>query len=351
MAVKPVEKEAYTFYDVRREPFSIHGLYRPLEPGIFRRLPEDVAEATNPGVADHARKPAGGRIRFSADCDRVAIHMHFVAPIIRREMMSPLASSGCDLYLDDPAGGMSRFYAVFRREDVGAEEIWSEVVFADKKRRFMTIHLPPFAVVDQFEVGLPLGVQPQPGLPYLPGDPIVYYGSSITHGACASRPGNSYPNVVCQRTRRDYLNLGFSGSAKGEPAIVGYLAGLPMSLFVLDYDHNAPTPEHLAATHAPLYRAVRATHPDIPIIMISRPNFPLCREEGVYRRREVILDTFRSAREAGDRNVYFIDGSSVVTGPWDNMALVDGTHPTDLGFALLADAVCAVLSRLPFYGA
>ena len=349
MATKPVDKEAYTFYDVRKAPFSIHGLYHPLEPGIFRRLPEEVAAAANPGVADHARKPAGGRIRFSADCDRVAIHMHFANLNYTNEMISLLGAAGCDLYLDDPDGGMSRFYGVFRREKTPVEEIWSEVTFTGKKRRFMTIDLPPFAVVDGFEVGLPHGVEPQPGLPYRPGDPIVYYGSSITHGACASRPGNSYPNVVCQRTGRDYLNLGFSGSAKGEPAIVEYLASLPMSLFVLDYDHNAPDRDHLAATHAPIYRAVRATHPAIPIIMMTRPNFPLCREENVYGRRDVVLETFRAAREAGDKNVYFIDGSTVITGPWDNMALVDGTHPNDLGFALMADAVCAVLSRLPFY--
>ena len=77
--------------------------------------------------------------------------------------------------------------------------------------------------------------------------PVVYYGSSITQGGCASKPGSSYESILSRRFDCDYINLGFSGTAKGEDEIVDYIKGLEMSVFVMDYDHNAPTTEHLAS--------------------------------------------------------------------------------------------------------
>lgn len=105
--------------------------------------------------------------------------------------------------------------------------------------------------------------------------PVVYYGSSITQGACASRPGNCYESILSRRLDCDYINLGFSGSAKGEDAIVDYIIGLDMSVFVMDYDYNAPTPEHLEKTHSKMFKAIRAEHPTLPIIIMPRPKFYL----------------------------------------------------------------------------
>ena len=140
------------------------------------------------------------------------------------------------------------------------------------------------------------------------------------------------------------INLGFSGSGRAEDRIVDYMAGLSMSAFVSDYDHNAPNVAHLAATHCKMYQKIRAAHPEIPYIMISRVDFDCNYHENVARR-DVILDTYRYARAQGDRNVYLIDGESVFRGRYIDMCTVDGVHPNDLGFALMADAVEATLRR------
>ncbi|MBR6426308.1 MAG: hypothetical protein IKS28_00630, partial [Clostridia bacterium] len=144
--------------------------------------------------------------------------------------------------------------------------------------------------------------------------PVVYYGSSITQGGCASRPGNSYQAMLSRALDCDYINLGFSGSAKGEQIIARYIAGLEMSAFVFDYDHNAPDAEHLARTHEPFFLTVREAHPDTPVIIISKPdviNVDPEAERSFAVRRDIIRKTYENALSRGDKNVYFIDGASI----------------------------------------
>ena len=117
-----------------------------------------------------------------------------------------------------------------------------------------------------------------------------------------------------------------------------------MSAFVSDYDHNAPTPEHLEATHQRLYKIIRKSNPDIPYIMISKYDFDSDYSTSIVRRN-IIADTYRYARSMGDENVYFIDGAGIFRGPYEDMCTVDGCHPNDMGFALIADAIAAELKR------
>ncbi len=134
-----------------------------------------------------------------------------------------------------------------------------------------------------------------------------------------------------------------SVSARGEEPVVKYIASLPMRAFVLDYDHNAPSVEHLRKTHAKIYRAVRESHPDIPILMLSKPDGKV--DETTAVRRDVIIDTYREARAAGDKNVFFIDGYTFFDPEYHDICTVDGTHPTDAGFVGMARVVGRELTR------
>ena len=140
----------------------------------------------------------------------------------------------------------------------------------------------------------------------------------------------------------DFVNLGFSGNAKGETEMAEYIAGLPMSVFVYDYDHNAG-PEHLQATHGRMFRIIRERQPQLPVIMISRPQPYLNEEERAMRR--IIEETFQSALQAGDRNVYFIDGSSLLHRFGGDSGTVDRCHPNDLGFMCMADGIRETLRQ------
>jgi len=113
-----------------------------------------------------------------------------------------------------------------------------------------------------------------------------------------------------------------------------------MSIFVLDYDHNAWTLEHLAATHETFFKRVRESHPDIPIIIISRPND--C--PSAADRFAIIKDTYENAKANGDENVYLINGMEFFGG--DRDFTVDCVHPTDLGFYFMAKRISEELRPL-----
>ena len=196
-------------------------------------------------------------------------------------------------------------------------------------------------------IGLKKGYQLGKGKKYINEKPIVFYGSSITHGAAAGRPGNTYENFISQKYNVDYINLGFSGNAKGEQMMAEYIANLPMSVFVCDYDHNALTLEHLEKTHYPFYETIRKKHPEIPYIMVSRPDaninydFRDVREE----RTDIIRSSYVRAKASGDNNVYFIDGQTLFEGEFYESCTSDGCHPNDIGFMRMADKIGAVIAR------
>lgn len=184
------------------------------------------------------------------------------------------------------------------------------------------------------------------GVKYRNKRPIVIYGSSIVHGTGATRPGLVYSNMLIRRLNMDILNLGFSGNAKGEDAITDYIAELPMSIFVCDYDHNAPNPEHLKATHQRMYDRFREKQPDTPYIMITRPNVATHNASNPRARRDIIMDTFRYARSKGDKRVWYIDGESFFLGGCENDCTVDSVHPNDMGYSLMADGIECVIRRI-----
>lgn len=162
-----------------------------------------------------------------------------------------------------------------------------------------------------------------------------------------SHPGNSYQNIISRRLNIDYINLGFSGSAMGEPAMAEYMATIPMSVFVSDYDHNTPTYEHLTKTHFALYETIRKKNPDLPYVMVTRPDYWNHMDiEERLKRRHHIIDNYNKALALGDKNVYFIDGKEFFAGKYADMCTVDGTHPNDLGFALMAYRIGAVLEKI-----
>jgi hypothetical protein len=337
-------KDGVAFYDVRRDPFRVYGLYDYKNQPIFRRLPEEVAAATSDGVAHLSKHTAGGRVRFATDSDFICIKAKMNSITLLPHMPTS-GTAGFDLFIDSPDGAESRYVRTFmppwHTKDEGYE---SRIDLGSKKLRYFTINFPSYSGVDELLVGISEGSTLGEGLPYRSLAPFVYYGSSITQGGCASRSGNIYQNVVCRRTNVDYINLGFSGNGRAEDAIVDYMASLQMSAFISDYDHNSPSREHLSATHYKMYEKIRAAHPDIPYIMLSKCDLDNSYDANLARR-EVVYESFCRARANGDKNVYYIDGASIFRGPYQNMCTVDSCHPNDLGFALMADAITAELER------
>ncbi len=331
------------FYDVRKAPFKIYGLYNPTEKGAFRRVPKDVAEATSRGVADLSLYTAGGRVRFSTDSEYVAIRCT-LPEIVHFAHMTTTGVSGFDMYVSK--GDTEVFENCFIPPWNMTDGYSSIHHFGSRSLREITINFPLYNPVDELYIGLEPDAKIGEGKKYKYEKPVVYYGSSITQGGCASRPGNSYEAFISQRLSCDYINLGFSGSAKGENTIMDYIASLDMSVFVYDYDYNAANAEELAATHEKGFKRIREKHPELPVIFVSAPLDDNCIENDDFvHRRDIIFNTYMNAYNSGDRNVYFINGANMFDGEFSNSCTVDGCHPTDLGFLRMSDSIGRAVER------
>ena len=153
----------------------------------------------------------------------------------------------------------------------------------------------------------------------------------------------SYSAIISRELNTNFINLGFSGNALGEDEIAEYVAGLDMSVLVYDYEHNAPDVPHLEKTHEKMFKTIRAKHPELPVVMLTLPKYRLNREERA--RLEVVKRTYENAVAAGDRNVYFIPGPTLMKYAKDEGS-VDGCHPTDYGFASMAKVLTPVLKKI-----
>ena len=334
-----INKEGLLFRNADEACFKLHGVYRDGEK--YRRLPESVAKASNSGVHGLHANTAGGRIRFVTNSAYVAISAKMSG--VGKMSHFPLTGSvGFDLY--EKKDGRQIYLKSFIPPFDVTDGYESLVELGEARVRELTINFPLYSNVDQLFIGLDEKASVSPAPDYTYPVPVVYYGSSITQGGCASRPGNAYQAMVSNWLDCDHINLGFSGSARGEDAIVDYMSTLDMSVFVCDYDYNAPNSEHLRATHEPLYKKIRAANPDLPIVFMTVPSSRLVPDRKICF--DIIKATYENAVAAGDKNVYFIPGYELISDCDEDIATVDTCHPNDYGFYCMAKRVAEELKKI-----
>jgi len=334
-----IEREGLIFQNVlNTAPFKVHGLM--YLDGKYRRLPEEIAKGTNPGVHSLHANTAGGRLRFKTNSPFVAIKA--VMPTVYNWVHFPMTgSSGFDLYVDN-----SYFRTFVPPIDLPSQKQYESVHDLDGEMHEILIHFPLYSEITEFYIGLKEGCEIAEADAYKTELPVVYYGSSITQGGCASRPGMAYQNILSRRHSCEQINLGFSGSAKGEQIMADYIAGLEMSVYVQDYDHNAPTNEHLEATHEKFFLTIREKHPDIPVIFATRPHVADNTFVNYSGQRAAIIEkTYNNALNRGDKNVYYLDNAAL-TALCGNEGNVDNTHPTDFGFMSMANAFSGIFDKI-----
>ncbi len=321
--------------DILDEPIDVSGFAWLDRERRFCRLPVDALPDMSEAVRMLAWCTSGGKARFRTNSSTIAIRVE-LAEVVDMPHMPRSGNSGVDVY--SGAGREKRFINAARPP---LNEREYETLLVDgpgSGMREWTLNLPIYNGVRRLVVGLDPGAEIGPPTPFSLEKPLLFYGSSITHGGCASRPGNTYPHILARWLDANLVNLGFSGSARGEPAVARLIGTVDMSVFVMDYDHNAPTAEHLEQTHEPFFRIVRNSRPDLPIVIVSSPsiNANPSRWKG---RREIIRGTYENALKRGDEKVWFVDGETLFGSTDRDACTVDGVHPNDLGFLRMAKAI------------
>jgi len=328
-----LEEEKYNFKCVSEYPFDISGFGWFNEEHEFCRLPKNILPECSKDVQYLAWHSSGGMIRFRTDSPSIALKARLRGNEVMPHM--PLSgSSGFDLYFGQ--GDQTKFYKNVRPS---AGENTVVMPIADdlpSQMRDCTLYLPLYNGITDLEIGISPECRIEAPVNLKYSAPILFYGSSITQGGCASRPGNAYTHILCRMLDASIINLGFSGSGRGEPLIAEQIASLNLSAFVLDYDHNSPDIEHLKQTHENFFRIVREKQPELPIIIVSKCDFYKSNATD-STRRDIIYKTYQNAVKNGDENVYFIDGETLFGQDQRDACTVDGCHPNDLGFMRMAE--------------
>lgn len=342
--LETIKETNVVWKNARDDAFSLHGVFYSEEEGKYRRVPKAVADTVSDGVAYLSTCTAGGRLRFTTDSDYVAVKV-LIPVFVPMRHMTFSGTAGFSLYENGKFIGIySLESSHFSKQRDGKIAYEGILYFRTQGQKEVELYFPLYNGVLELFIGLKEGAAVQP-MPYANGSkPIVFYGSSITQGGCASRPGNDYISYLSRWLNMDIINLGFSGNGKGEKEIRDYIAGLDVSAFVMDYDHNSPTPTTLEETHYPLYQAFRNTHKDVPILFITKPDFDNDPTEPI--RRAVIEKNYYRALEEGDTRVGYIDGETLFQKEDRDACTVDNCHPNDLGFYRMAQTIYPVLSEL-----
>ena len=334
-------EQEFNFREAWQKPFMLSGLAWFDREKLWCRLPQASLPFQNDGVKALAWNTAGAQVRFRSNSRKIALRVSLPTPSSMSHMPAT-GQSGFDLYLGT---GSQKMFIKTAVPPINTD--YYESLMFDRPESAeleFTLNFPLYNGVKKVEIGLLPGAEVSVPTPFSIPAPVLFYGSSITQGGCASRPGNCYCQILSRHLDFECLNFGFSGSARGELATAEIIASLKLSAFVMDYDHNAPTLEHLQATHAPFYQFIRKKQPDLPIIMVSKPDVDLNPEVSTQRWK-IIQKTYRQALANGDDKLFLVDGRKLFGKKDRDACTVDGCHPNDLGFLRMAEQIEPTLRK------
>ena len=328
--------KTYSLFDA---PLQVSGVPFFRQRRKLERLPQEVIDQM-PDMEKLARNCPGGRVAFKTDSPTVRVRV--VLKTVTVDIgQSIYAAQAAQVLLGERPNALNlgvvspRDYQTFDFEKTFKKENQLEQI---------TILFPRFDALETIEISVEDDALVTAPTPYRYEKPVVFYGSSVTEGGCSSNANTGYNDILANWLDFEYYNMGFSGKAKGELAMADYINTIDMGIFVYDYDHNAPSVQHLQQTHKPFFDRIRQAHPEIPILMMSRP-------AEVYTdvrvaRRDVIKATYDAAVAAGDKNVYFIDGETFYGDTDRNLCSNDNCHPNDLGFYRMAQVIRPVMEQM-----
>lgn len=327
-------------YSAFNAPIKVFGIADFYKRRSFARLPDEVIKAV-PSLEFLGRRSSGGRVCFRTNSSTLCIKI---------ELETLSVDIGMSIY-----ASQSAFVYTGSRQDLRLLGLVNPPNYETKvlqnsfelsgEMQDITVLVPRNEIIKSIDVSIDDNAELCEPTPYKYSKPILYYGSSITEGGCCCNPINCYNAMISRHLDVDYYNFGFSGSCKGESALADFFNTLDFSIFVLDYDHNAPDVAHLEATHEPFYKKIREANKSVPILMLTRPRPYLTEEE--TQRKDVVKKTYENAIASGDKNVYFFDGPSFFKGFADSEhCFIDGCHPNDLGFFKMAEALEPTIKAL-----
>jgi len=312
----------------------------------YDRFPEVYKGKVRGSVWNLSKSSAGVSIRFLSNSSQIRVRWTLLNNI-HMNHMADTGSKGVDLYHKN--NGVWQYVNTGRPS--GKTNEATLVSNLPSEMREYKIYLPLYDGVTKLEVGIDEGATIKKAAED-DALPIVFYGTSITQGGCASRAGMVHTSIMSRKLGVDCLNFGFSGNGKMEQGVVELLSLIDASVFVVECVPNMK-PEEVETRTIPLVQMIRTKQPTVPIVFVENVIYEssfldVTRREVVDEKNGILREKYDEMMAQGFKNVYYV-GSEGSIGD-DHEGTVDGVHFTDLGFLRYADFLIAELTKLRLVG-
>lgn len=303
----------------------------------FDRLPASAEGKVRGPVWNLSRHSAGMAVRFKTNASEIRVNYTLLNKNLSMSHMPATGVSGADLYAKDDEGRW-RWVKVARPNAQTVKTVLATGI--DPGDREYMIYLPLYNGVQAFSVGVPKDASFKGLAPRSEGT-ILFYGTSITHGACASRPGMPHPAIIGRRMDRPVINLGFSGNGRMEKEVGEYLIQLDPAVYVIDCLPNMDG-KAVAGRAAPLVRQIRAARPNTPIVLVEDRTYTNAWLFSSMRDRHsgsraALKRAYETLLKEGVKHLHYVEGEPLLGD--DSEGATDGSHPSDLGFMRQADVL------------
>jgi hypothetical protein len=322
----------------------------------YNRLPARAEKSVRKPVWDLSRNATGLIIRFKTTAQTFTVK-YTVKGRLNMPHFSTTGVSGLDLYSPGLDGSWSWAPGIYKFGTKPGDTITyvftvSKADPAYKSGREYCLYLPIYNTVDWLKIGVPKAEKFEPLSPGKEKS-IAIYGTSITQGACASRPGMAWPAIVGRRLNRPMINLGFSGNGTLDKEMIELFGELDPKIYVLDclgnmMDRKNYPKEEVKRRYIWAVKYLQAKRPGIPIVLSEFGAFNnnrLDKERGekIAEQNIVLKDVFTALQKEGIKNIYLLTAEEMNMGMEDT---ADYGHPSDLGLVHYADAFEKVFRKV-----
>ncbi len=310
----------------------------------YERLPATLQDVTRPPVWNLSKNCSGLAIRFRTNSTAIGAKWEVTGDVVMNHF-TMTGIKGLDLYCLE--NGKWQFVNSARPTGKTSQVVIIQNM-PEGEKEYM-LYLPLYDGLAQLEIGVLPSAEikaPEVNSPQT-GKPVVFYGTSITQGGCASRAGMAYPNILSRMLDREIINLGFSGNGKLDYEVAEAMATIDASCFVIDCLPNV-TADLMKEKYDRFLEIIREKKPETPIIMVENILYPhMYFDQNVHQavvdKNIALKQIFDAQEKKGDRNVYYVKADDLIGHSQE--ATVDGVHLTDFGFVQMADQLYPVLKK------
>lgn len=316
----------------------------------YDRFPAAVEKTVRPAVWNLSRNSAGEYIGFKTNSRAVVVKL-----VVKGNQSMPhmpaTGVSGVDLYAKDVHGDWRWAKGTYSFGDTITYRF--ENMTLSQPVETFRLYLPLYTSVQWMKIGVPDGNMLEI-LPISEEKPIVAYGTSIMHGACATRPGLAWTNILGRKLNAKIINLGFSGNGQLEQPVTDLINSIDARMYILDCMPNLTLRTQFSAEE--IEKRIRksiadlqGSHPGVPIVLaehcsgLEGMNMDSVMTSRYKAASDIAAEVFHKMKKEGIRNIYLLTASAI---GFTTESTVDGTHPNDIGMMQYAEAYEKLIKKI-----